>query len=821
LFTGPTSAEITGALTNSSASIRIGAALHIATTTFKLPPQNALAPHLLYSYNITLQDASGTHDLKSLGLLKTGEIEGKPNLAIGYATGFLPSFALPPMELTDLRLLHGSCRLINRNVTDGLAWVDDFVEEARTNAKARPHQLFLSGDQIYSDDVDAPFLHMIMVAGEEVIGSHEGANTDRIALEQLPALGQLFPADEVHFPPGYRYSLTLNEARLTSVDGTSHLLGFNEFCAMYLMVWCNACWPDKLPTEQELLQQLLSFGWLGFIPNDLRTRLLAEPEMEKLSEFFRTGDFPAPLMQSILGSGVDLPKPFDADEKKQKLKERAEGASKCLVTLKQLWEALPKVRRGLANVPTYMMFDDHDVTDDWYLNPMWRDRVLTNPLGRTIVRNALVAYALFQGWGNDPLKFESGDHKKLLDESTKLFPPDTVGPDETAGNTIDTLLGFHLRDINDVPPVTWHYSVKGSRHLLVALDNRTRRSFVSRIGPPGNLSERALKDQLPAGPLEAGLEVLVLVAPLPVIGPPALDEFVAPLVYRVFDAKARNDLDKFAGPRAMAGTNPDAIEAWAFDPLAFEALLKRLEPYRRVVILSGDVHNGSSQSLSYWKKGDPEPAVFAQFTSSGLKNVMPWYLRFVDRSFATGQKIIRAEIGTERLGWNVGNPRPLDFPANAEIASALLSRLRHEPIHIPGEGWPRNTTINRPPDFQWRAKVLRDARPDGARPDPAKVDPLNAADGDITPNPDGYRQVVVRHAKQLTQLLNSRQILFANNIGRVRFEIENNTLVAVQELFTTFPFTGVETVEKPSLFTLHRVALSNPSEEKPEAKFRP
>lgn len=819
VFMPPANVEVTGALANSSSSIPIGAQLHIATVTFKLPPITPLAPHLLYSYNITLQGASGTQDFKSLGLLKTGEIEGKPNLALGYATGFLPSFALPPLELTDLRLLHGSCRLLTRNVTDGLAWVDDFVEEARTNAKARPHQLLLSGDQIYADDVDAPFLHMLMVAGEEVLGSHQGANTDRIALEQLPSLGRQFPADEIHFPPGYRYSLTLNEARLTSVDGTSHLLAFNEFCAMYLMVWANACWPDKLPTEQELLHQAASFGWLGFIPGDLRTRLLAKTEKDKLIEFFKTGDLPAPLMQTILGSGVDLPQLFDADEKKKKLKERAAGASKSLVLLKQLWEALPKVRRGLANVPTYMMFDDHEVTDDWYLNPMWRDRVLTNPLGRTVIRNALVAYALFQGWGNDPVKFESGNHKKLLDEASNLFPPNTVGPDETTGNKIDTLLGFDLPDITDVPPVTWHYSVKGSRHLLVALDNRTRRSFVSRIGPPGNLSEGALKDQIPAGPLEAGLEVLVLVAPLPVIGPPTFDELVAPLVYRIFDAKARNDLDKFEGPRAMAGTNPDAIEAWAFDPIAFEALLKRLEPYRRVVILSGDVHNGSSQSLSYWKKGDSEPAVFAQFTSSGVKNVMPWYLRFIDRTFATAQKIIRAEIGTERLGWNVRNPVPLTFPADAEIASALLSRLRHEPIHIPGEGWPGNTTINRSPDFQWRAKVLRDQRLDGARPEPAKVEPLNASDTDITPNLDGYRQVVVRHAQQLTRLLNSRQILIANNIGRVRFEIENNTLFAVQELFTTFPFSGAETLEKSSPFTVHRVALSNPSEEKPETKF--
>ena len=33
---------------------------------------------------------------------------------------------------------------------------------------------------------------------------------------------------------------------------------------------------------------------------------------------------------------------------------------------------LPKVQRALANVPTYMILDDHDVTDDYFLNPVWR-----------------------------------------------------------------------------------------------------------------------------------------------------------------------------------------------------------------------------------------------------------------------------------------------------------------------------------------------------------------------------------------------------------------------------------------------------------------
>jgi hypothetical protein len=826
LFNGPANQEVPGATSSTSETMRIGDQLHIGLVTFRLPQIKALLPHITYSYNVTLTTASGTNDLKSLGLLKTGNIEGKPNLALGYANGFLPSFALTPAELTDLRILHGSCRRVNKNAPDGLAWVDDFIETDHANAKTRPHQLLLSGDQIYADDIDAPFLNVIMKVGHKLIGTQSDTSEETVPLEKIPALDREFPADAIHFPPGYRFSLSVNHAKLSSKDGTSHLFSLGEFCAMYLLVWSNACWPDQLPTESSLKDELLTFNWLGQMPADLRTHTIGDKEKDKLFTFVRLGELSRTVVQQLLPDDT-IPQPLDetkAEEKKTKkglLDERASSASNEILLFKQLWLALPKVRRALANVPTYMMFDDHEITDDWYLNPMWRDRVLTNRLGRTMVRNGLISYAFFQGWGNDPVRFESGDNKSLLDESAHLFPASSVGPDETVGNRIDQLLGLDLGDEDDSPPVKWHFSVKGSRHLLIAIDNRTRRSFVSRIGPPGNLSPKALAEQVPAGPLEAGLDVLVVVAPLPVIGPPMLDELVAPLVYRIFDLKERNNLEKQAGTKGMAGTDPDAIEAWAFDPFATENLLKRLETYRRVVLLSGDVHNGSTQSMSYWKKGDTEPAVFAQFTSSGMKNTMPWYLRFIDRSFATGQKIIRANIGTVRLGWNVRNPTPLTFPPNVEIASSLLSRLRHEPILIPGEGWPDKTTLNRPPDFQWRARALRDQRPDDQRPDDAKIDPLNETNTDITPNLDAYRKVMVRHAKQLTQFLNSRQILFANNVGRVRFEQQGQTLVAVQELYTTFPSAGAETLEKPEIFTLHKVPLSSPLEKKPEEEFVP
>ena len=50
-----------------------------------------------------------------------------------------------------------------------------------------------------------------------------------------------------------------------------------------------------------------------------------------------------------------------------------------------------RVRRALANVPTYMMFDDHDVTDDWNLTARHRRRTLESPLGGRLILNAISA----------------------------------------------------------------------------------------------------------------------------------------------------------------------------------------------------------------------------------------------------------------------------------------------------------------------------------------------------------------------------------------------------------------------------------------------
>jgi hypothetical protein len=334
-----------------------------------------------------------------------------------------------------------------------------------------------------------------------------------------------------------------------------------------------------------------------------------------------------------------------------------------------------------------------------------------------------------------------------------------------------------------------------------------------------------LIEQLPAGPLPAGIDVLILVSSLTVLGVPVIDELIGPLLFHLFDIKHKNRVDQ-------PGLNPDAIEAWPYDPNAFENLLKRLEPYRRVLILSGDVHFGASAAMTYWKKGDTNPSArIGQFISSALMNLFNDLVRQAGGYLAFMQKVIEAEIGIERLGYNATAADLLKLPPNTRPAPALRDRLRNAPVLLPTEGWPQGTNENKlkPPDWAWRMDIIRDERAEALRP--ASVRPPDLVPGnpnaDVAPNLGGYRRAAVRHVrhleKQVDNLLQARQMLFASNVGVVHFERTPGTppgpLTAVQEFYAIAPHSSA--AARPEAVTLHKIPLEVADTAPPDVRLRP
>ncbi|MCF7547884.1 MULTISPECIES: alkaline phosphatase D family protein [Pseudonocardia] len=62
----------------------------------------------------------------------------------------------------------------------------------------------------------------------------------------------------------------------------------------------------------------------------------------------------------------------------------------------------PEIRWILSTVPTAMIFDDHDVRDDWNTSAAWREEIDRTPWWRDRIRSALGSYWVYQHLGNLP-----------------------------------------------------------------------------------------------------------------------------------------------------------------------------------------------------------------------------------------------------------------------------------------------------------------------------------------------------------------------------------------------------------------------------------
>jgi hypothetical protein len=266
------------------------------------------------------------------------------------------------------------------------------------------------------------------------------------------------------------------------------------------------------------------------------------------------------------------------------------------------------VRRALANIASYMIFDDHDVTDDWNLHRRWHDHVHRRPLGRRMVQNALAAYAVFQGWGNEPDQF-AGDRPggRLL--------ADLAAWDGQEGATCEAVRArLGLPSADAATPVRWDYQVDTPSYQAIVLDTRTQRGFrpggtglaaPALLGPEA--MARQLTDRLAARRRPVPVTVLVSAAPV----------FGHPLIEAKIQLKRIKAIEWYEqGPAAVDR------EAWSLEPAAFEALLATLVRFGQVVILSGDVHYGFAGSVAYWDRRDgvERRARFVQCTSTPLKN---------------------------------------------------------------------------------------------------------------------------------------------------------------------------------------------------------
>jgi hypothetical protein len=631
-------------------TVRLGDHLHIvAITARSANSDEQLAWGGLYYYDLFFQPdrPSGDHEpvpaahLGTPGILTNDPAQTDPLRQLVYPGHPLPSFVLPPEDLNQLRIIHGSCRKPHGIGKEMLSALDSILEDSAQNPLQRPQQLFLTGDQIYADDVAEPLLHALTDTGNFLFGGNKE--------EVLPSLN--VPARML--PPGERTDAVRNRAMFSTDTPENHLLALAEFSAMYLFAWSDVLWPDDLP----------------------------------LAESSRT--YP------------------DAGHQSMQQKEKQEYTRK-MEQLQEFRSTLPQVRRALANIATYMICDDHDMTDDWFLDGAWCQRVLANELGRRIVRNGLLAYALFQAWGNTPDQFEE-PHGTVLLEAI-----DTWRGDEFDRQTALIAQSIGLPDAfngsgelqRSEQALRWHYTFSGPRYQVIVMDTRTQRTYQEPHAFPGLLSPGALATQVSAYVRE-DMDVTLIVSATPVFGMGLVEAIQH--WSRILN-KENYDCDP---------------EAWALERSTFQNFLKAISAMKRVVILSGDVHYAFGSSLTYWDNHSGETAKIINYTSSPLRNEgtssqvdvlamgYPELFRFLRRGKAPWRDLFAWDIlnGTSRELYQMLQTIRWHFYKLWGSVPSLVDMWKSpHSVMLPAHGWQRGAFAGIPPDRSYRLYYLPDMR---------------------------------------------------------------------------------------------------------------
>lgn len=814
-----------------------GACFHATVITATINGPAVLQPGHRYSYDLRIALAGGpAQSLKDLGLLSDSTIPGygtrvtdaeieaavqankkdlaealralRPALeqrhaevevcAIGYADGQLPSFVTCPATLTDLVLAHASCRKPHGSGNPALQHLDDLIDDLHGADEGHPHMLFLSGDQIYADDVAAALLPGLNHLGIALV-SGEAAGLEAVPLVD----GQPAKVNTLELPVGFRQRL-LGLAGFTSESAACHLIGFGEWLAIYCVAWNPQLWPVlavAAPAPSQLpaaLQARLQVD-ADHAPDDAE-RVLDRPGPEA----------PASVITPLYGG---------PEVNVKALKEAFDGFLAAKDLLDAYRREVPKVRRLLANVPTYMIADDHEVTDDWFMTGAIRARTTGNPFGKALLRNAMAAYTVCQAWGDDPARWATDPKRQaLLTGIAGLFPPGWQGGTAVAAacDAVDTALGLGpaLQ-----PQFDFSFVVDGPMHRVRVLDTRTRRQYSTAFGSPSLLTPEALDAQLPEETLPDG-HVLVVVSPAPVFGPAVMNELGGLFAATGYDvASLARDLSQRSEHHDLTGLNSGKplgsqffdAEHWSAHPAAYERLLERLSHAPRVVVLAGDVHYGAAYAMD-WSGGGRNSRI-VHFTSSAANNA--WISTVRNLMLLNGMSVGLQRIGMPmaRLGWSATLPPVVDDLA--QEPPLLRIRVQTGPVLLSDGLFQHRHVLTRPPEWMWRATPIVDQRAPADRPKAARSVGIDA---ELPAGADAVRQygrLAAAHVQGLGTVAIARGLQFLNNVGVVRFASDAQGLRVSQELLSLRA--RPEPNEKGADYVLHEAGIEPVALELPTA----
>ncbi|GAA5019908.1 alkaline phosphatase D family protein [Terrabacter aeriphilus] len=290
----------------------------------------------------------------------------------------------------------------------------------------------------------------------------------------------------------------------------------------------------------------------------------------------------------------------------------------------------------LSTVPSCMVFDDHDIRDDWNTSWTWHEQINRTPWWHERLMGGLSSYWVYQHIGNlSPAQLDEDEvyAKVVAAQSDPRSSGGSQGVEEELDLT-DAVFDLARRTDRHPEAYRWSYRRDLGDCRLVVVDSRAARVLEPEHRSMLDPAELQWLDEQ----LTGDVEHLLIGTSLPFLLPPglhdleAIDEVLAsgthgPLVARAAE-KARQSIDL----EHWAAFNDGFVEVFAM--VLEVARGRRGTAPATVTFLSGDVHNSYVAEVVDARERHGARSRIVQAVCSPIRNPMPRGVRVMMSAFA-------------------------------------------------------------------------------------------------------------------------------------------------------------------------------------------
>ena len=275
----------------------------------------------------------------------------------------------------------------------------------------------------------------------------------------------------------------------------------------------------------------------------------------------------------------------------------------------------PQVRWLLSTVPSSMIFDDHEMIDDWNTSAAWRRKVTGQDWWTRRICGGLVSYWVYQHLGNlSPQELADNETWQAVQEHRDDAEPVLQAMAEAADR--------------DPRSVRWSYVRHWGEARMIMVDSRAGRVLEESTRGMLDEDEFAWVEAAMRRAVDEGVEHLVLGTSLPWLLPHAIHQ-----VERWNETLVRRHLGRPLGWVSEQLRQAADLEHWAAFGDSFDRLGRALVGLARgeqgrapatALVLSGDVHHAYAAELV---QPDGLSTRVHQLTVSPLHNQAPHPIR--------------------------------------------------------------------------------------------------------------------------------------------------------------------------------------------------